>query len=85
VPDFSVGDVSWEGVGMEFILPPSGPVRSSPDKDHPYISNQVVGDCKQLTFRSRISRTHSEAMGYRSAEERSTTRVLAPNPCSTAK
>src|SRR5881227_892359 len=41
VPDFSANDVSWEGVGMEFMPPPSGPGPVVSDKAHPYISNQV--------------------------------------------
>ena len=52
VPDFSANDVSWEGVGMEFMPPPSGPGPVISDKDHPYISNQVaLATGKQPTFR----------------------------------
>ena len=52
VPDFSANDVSWEGVGMEFMPPPSGPGPVVSDKDHPYISNQVaLATGKQPTFR----------------------------------
>src|SRR6266568_7944292 len=52
VPDFSANEVSWEGVGMEFMPPPSGPGPVISDKDHPYISNQVaLATSKQPTFR----------------------------------
>src|SRR5258708_20548397 len=51
VPDFSANEVSWEGVGMEFLAPPSGPGPVISDKDHPYISNQVaLTTGKQPTF-----------------------------------
>src|SRR6266853_3990160 len=52
VPHFSANDVSWEGLGMEFLAPPSGPGPVISDKDHPYISNQVaLATGKQPTFR----------------------------------
>jgi len=52
VPDFSANDVSWEAVTSEFMPPVAGlgPVRS--DKNHPYISNQVLfATGQQPTFR----------------------------------
>jgi hypothetical protein len=52
VPDFSANEVSWEGVGMEFMPPPNGPGPVVSDKDHPYISNQVaLATGTQATFR----------------------------------
>jgi hypothetical protein len=51
-PDFSSNDVSWEGVGNEFIAPASGPGPVTSDKGHPYISNQdLFKTGQQPTFR----------------------------------
>ncbi len=48
VPDFSSNDVSWEGVGSEFMPPASGPGPVMSDKAHPYVPNNTG---KQPTFR----------------------------------